>query len=257
MADEHSETDAERYPTVRELSRPQRRVLGTLLEKGFTTPDQYPLTVKACTTGCNQKNNRDPISNYSEDQVLEVLDELQQMGLVAVVHTESGRTERYRHYVRKRFNFSEPQLAILTELLLRGRQSLGELRGRASRMVPIDGLESLRQELQGLMEAGFVEADMPLDRRGAEVDHTFYSPNEKRRIAPEHIETQSEAEVFGTRVVPIGMPDPVGESAEAVRAEVESLRTECQSVRAEMAELRDQFEELMRSVEDLRRQLGG
>ncbi|HEX6987701.1 MAG TPA: DUF480 domain-containing protein, partial [Planctomycetaceae bacterium] len=142
-----ADTDSADYPPVRELTRPQRRVLGTLLEKGFTTPDQYPLTVKACTTGCNQKNNRDPISNYSEDQVLEILDELQQLGLVGVVHTESGRTERYRHYMRKRFNFTEPQLAILTELLLRGRQSLGELRTRASRMVPIDSLEDLRREL--------------------------------------------------------------------------------------------------------------
>lgn len=257
MTDDLLETDGDRYPTVRELSRPQRRVLGTLLEKGFTTPDQYPLTVKSSTSGCNQKNNRDPISNYSEDQVLEVLDELQQMGLVAVVHTESGRTERYRHYMRKRYDFSEPQLAILTELLLRGRQSLGELRGRASRMVPIDSLENLRKDLQGLIDAGYVESDMPLDRRGAEVDHTFYPSNEKRRIAPEHIETQSEAEVFDTRVVPIGMPEPVGASAEAVRAELESLRMECQALRAQMAEVLEEFQALSQAFEDLKHQLGG
>lgn len=257
MADSTTMIETETYATVRELSRPQRRVLGTLLEKGFTTPEQYPLTLKACTTGCNQKNNRDPISNYSEDQVLEVLDDLQQMGLVAVVHTESGRTERYRHYVRKRFDFSEPQLAILTELLLRGRQSLGELRSRASRMVPIESLDILRSALRDLMEAGVVESDMPLDRRGAEVDHTFYPINEKRRMAPEHIATQSEAEVFETHIVPVGMPSPIGESAGAVRGEVESLRTELQSVRSELLEFQDQLAELTRTVQDLRQQLGG
>src|SRR5688572_14511906 len=125
-------------PPIKELSRPQRRVLGTLVEKGLTTPEYYPLTLKALTTGCNQKNNRDPVSSYSEDEVAEVLDQLREMGLAAVVHTESGRTERFRHYLRKRFALSEPQVAILTELLLRGPQQLGELRTRASRMVSID-----------------------------------------------------------------------------------------------------------------------
>jgi uncharacterized protein YceH (UPF0502 family) len=255
MADtEHDLTD---LPPIRELSRPQRRVLGTLLEKGFTTPDQYPLTVKALTTGCNQKNNRDPISNYSEDQVRDVLDELQQMGLLAVVHTESGRTERYRHYMRKRFDFSEPQLAILTELLLRGRQSLGELRGRASRMVSIDSLDDLRRELAGLMDANVVQSDMPLDRRGAEVDHVFYPPGEKRRMTPDQISTQSEAEVFETQLVPVGMPSPVGDSPDAIRGEVECMRTEIQTVRADLAEMREQLMEFQQSLRELKQQLGG
>ncbi|MGC1274902.1 MAG: DUF480 domain-containing protein [Planctomycetaceae bacterium] len=252
-----TETETDTYPQVKELSRPQRRVLGTLLEKGFTTPDQYPLTVKACTTGCNQKNNRDPISNYSEDQVLEVLDELQQLGLTAVVHTESGRTERYRHYMRKRFNFSEQQLAILTELMLRGRQSLGELRGRAGRMVPIDTLEDLRRELQGLMDAGVVESDTPLDRRGAEVDHTLYPASEKRRQSPEPISTQTEVQIFEGQYAMVGMPARTVGSSDPFRCEVEGLRTERQSVRNELSNLQEQFAVLERTVGDLRQQLGG
>lgn len=253
MADIENDT----YPPIRELSRPQRRVLGTLLEKGFTTPDQYPLTLKAATTGCNQKNNRDPISNYSEEQVSDVLEELQRLGLSAVVHTESGRTERYRHYMRKRFTFSEPQLAILTELLLRGRQSLGELRGRASRMVPIDSLEDLRRELQGLIDAGAVESDLPLDRRGAEVDHNFYPPGEKRRPAADRIATQSEAEVFGERYAEVGTPAPAREGSGAMQEELSALHSDLRHVRSEIAALREEFAELSRGVEDLRRQLGG
>jgi uncharacterized protein YceH (UPF0502 family) len=120
--------------TLTTLSRPQRRVLGTLVEKGLTTPDQYPLTLKAATTGCNQKSNRDPVTEYDEDAVQRTLDELREMGLVGEVHTEGGRAARYRHYMRQKTTITEPQLAILTELMLRGRQQLGELRTRASRM---------------------------------------------------------------------------------------------------------------------------
>ena len=129
-----SDTGTEKIPLT-PLSRKQRRVLGVLLEKAFTTPEQYPLTPKAATTGCNQKNNRDPISNYDEETVVQTLDELRERGYVGVLHTESGRTERYRHYLRQRTDLTEPQLAVITELLLRGPQQLGELRTRASRMV--------------------------------------------------------------------------------------------------------------------------
>src|SRR5690606_30207449 len=109
--------------------------------------------------------------------------QLREMGLVAVVHTESGRTERYRHYMRKRFTLSEPQLAILTELLLRGRQSIGDLRARASRMVAINSLDELREALRGLMGLHHVVATGDLDRRGVEVDHNFYTAGEKSRMA--------------------------------------------------------------------------
>jgi uncharacterized protein len=108
---------------------------------------------------------------------------LRQMGLVAVVHTETGRTERFRHYMRKRFTLSEPQLAVLTELLLRGRQSIGDLRARASRMVPIESLDELRVALRGLLEQKFVQANTALERRGVEVDHNFYGASENKKLA--------------------------------------------------------------------------
>jgi uncharacterized protein len=173
----------ENAPPVTELSKGQRRVLGTLLEKAYTTPEGYPLTLKSLTAGCNQKSNRHPMTDYSEDDVLEFLDQLREMGLVAVVHTESGRTERYRHYMRKRFTLTEPQLAVLTELLLRGRQSVGDLRARASRMVAIESLDDLREALRGLTEQKYLQANGSLDRRGVEVDHNFYQPAENKRMA--------------------------------------------------------------------------
>ncbi len=164
---------------VRELTPDQRRVLGVLVEKGLTTPEYYPLTLKALATGCSQKSNRDPVRNYSEDDVEDAVRELQALGLVTEVHTDGGRAARYRHLVRKRFEWTEPQIAIITELWLRGRQQLGELRSRASRMVPIESLEELREALQGLLAESAIRASGPLDRRGVEVDHNFYPASER------------------------------------------------------------------------------
>jgi hypothetical protein len=185
------DTEGNDQPRITSLTSKQRRIIGVLVEKRLTTPAGYPLTLKAVVTGCNQTSNRQPVVDYSEDDALDALNELRELGLAAVVHTDSGRSERYRHYMRKRFDFTEPQLAILIELLLRGRQTLGNLRARASRMVAIDSLEQLREEVTGLVEQGFVCADGPLERRGIEVDHNLYGESEKSRQQQRHVEPQA------------------------------------------------------------------
>jgi uncharacterized protein YceH (UPF0502 family) len=159
---------------IRDLTSVQCRVIGALMEKAYTTPDQYPLTLKSLTSACNQKSNRDPVTNYDEGAILSTLDELREMSLIAEVYTDGGRAPRYRHYMRYRFDFSETQFAILAELLLRGGQQPGELRTRASRMKRIESQDALRSDLAALQEKGFVTASGPLDRRGVTVDHTFY-----------------------------------------------------------------------------------
>src|SRR5580765_1766232 len=173
-------------PPITSLTPAQRRVLGTMIEKALTVPESYPLTLKALTTGCNQKSARHPLTNYSEDDVEDTLTHLRELGLAAVVHTETGRTERFRHYVRRRFSdLSEPQVAILGELLLRGRQPMGELRSRASRMAPpgsLDSLDQLRTELAGLMSMNFAQSDGPLERRGIEIDHNLYEVRESKTM---------------------------------------------------------------------------
>lgn len=175
-------TDVSQSEPIRTLTRIQRRVLGTLIEKGLTTPDQYPLTLKAATNGCNQKSNRDPVTSFTEDEVASTLDELREMRLVAEVFTDGGRAARYRHYTRSVFDFTEAQQAIMAELWLRGRQQPGELRTRASRMHRIDNQDQLRSELQALYDAGHIQATGPLDRRGVEVDHTMYLTGERREL---------------------------------------------------------------------------
>jgi uncharacterized protein len=256
-------------PPITELSKGQRRVLGTLLEKAFTTPEAYPLTVKALTAGCNQKSNRHPLTEYSEDDVLDVLDQLRQMGLVAVIHTETGRTERFRHYMRKRFTFSEPQLAVVTELLLRGRQSVGDLRARASRMVPIESLDDLRTALRGLMEQKYVQATASLERRGVEVDHNFYTPAENKKLAwdpgsdddTDGRGAEASAHTQATpplrtvpSAAPIERPQQAAESPASsallarLRDDNTELRSRLDSLESEVARLRSLVDDLVRDL---------
>ena len=228
-------------PPITELSKGQRRVLGTLLEKAFTTPEVYPLTVKALTAGCNQKSNRHPLTEYSEDDVLEALDQLRQLGLAAVVHTETGRTERFRHYMRKRFTLSEPQLAVLTELLLRGRQSIGDLRARASRMVPIESLDELRVALRGLMEQKYVQANAALERRGVEVDHNFYAASENKKLAWDSglEEAEDQRRWRNGAAIPAGTGSPSCGCRHAAAARSAPRRTAGERLRARPAPRRE------------------
>ena len=231
------------FPPLTTLSRPKRRVLGTLIEKGLTTPGSYPLTLKAATTGCNQTSNRDPVTNFSEDAVQRELDELQEVGLTAEVHTAGGRAAKYRHLLRKRVSITEPQIAVLAELLLRGRQSLGELRARASRMVPIPNLDELREALEGLAGMGFVTADGPLTRRGATIDHALYEPGETPAAPPPPAAGESAA-------APPPAVDPTDPD------ELAAVRAATDAVRADVDDLRDRVAKLADALDDLRRDLG-
>ncbi len=257
---------AEPQTQIGELSKSQRRVLGVLVEKGLTTPEYYPLTLKAIATGANQKSNRLPISNYSEDDIIDVLEQLRQIGLAAVVHTESGRTERYRHYVRKVFPYSEPQLAIMAELLLRGNQQLGELRSRASRMVTIENQSQLKEELAGLMEMGHIQANGDLARRGVEVDHAFYTSREQEHH-PFGTTAPQQAPVVKSGNAPSFPASPASTEAAAEisiststvseqNADIEQLQKSHAQLSEEVAELRDQIKELSDQLASLKQQLG-
>ncbi len=224
---------------IRELSSAQQRVMGVLMEKAFTTPEQYPLTLKSLTTGCNQKSNRAPVTHHSEDTILATVDELREMLLVAEVFTDGGRAARYRHYMRYRFDFSDGQFAIIAELLLRGGQQPGELRTRASRMVRIESKEALRSDLASLQEKGFVRANGPLDRRGVIVDHTFYPSSE----VPTHATSEPSAEP-GDLTAPRNQPAAPQDSSA-----IDGLRTQLEQQQREIDELRHavaRLEDLMR-----------
>lgn len=133
------------------LTPDECRVLGVLVEKAMTTPAQYPLTLNALVTGSNQKNNRDPVTGLDEDRVLDAIQGLRHKGLALVVDMAGSRVQKYRHVAREAMAVETPGLVIMTELLLRGPQTLGELRTRASRMHPLESLDVVEAVLDGLM----------------------------------------------------------------------------------------------------------
>jgi hypothetical protein len=126
------------------------RALGTLIEKAMTTPGQYPLSLNGLVVGINQRSNRDPVVDFDEDRALHAVDGLRAKGLVRDVTFTGSRVEKFRHTAGEALELRAPELALLTELLLRGPQTVGELRGRASRMQVFDSLESVENVLATL-----------------------------------------------------------------------------------------------------------
>jgi len=168
------------------LESVERRVLGVLIEKAKTTPDAYPLSLNALVTGCNQKSNRDPLMNLSDAEVENALSGLQKKSLVNRLQG-SGRVERWRHIAYETWKVDKVELAILAELLLRGPQTEGELRGRASRMEPFGDLDQLRLILKRLTERRLVGYLTPEGRRGTVLTHGFHPAVELERLRAGHM----------------------------------------------------------------------
>ena len=126
------------------------RVLGALIEKDITTPEYYPLTLNALVNACNQKSNREPIVNYDEDAVLQALALLRNKGLALKISGAGHRVEKYAHRLGECLNLGRRETAVLCVLLLRGPQTVGELRGRTERMHDFTDLEEVERCLEGL-----------------------------------------------------------------------------------------------------------
>jgi hypothetical protein len=127
-------------------------VLAALIEKEVTTPDYYPLSLNALTNACNQKSNRNPVMALDDQAVREVLDSLNEKGLAGPTSTAESRVTKYAHRAQEAFNFDRQETALVCELMLRGPQTLGELRAHAERMYRFDSLETLEGALQKLIE---------------------------------------------------------------------------------------------------------
>jgi uncharacterized protein len=133
------------------LTSDECRVLGVIVEKAQTVASQYPITLNALITGCNQKNNRHPVTSLDEGRVLDAIDGLREKKLVSEVMLSGSRVSKYRHLARETLAVSTLELIILVELLLRGPQSIGEVRGNASRMHPIESLDAAKTIVAGMM----------------------------------------------------------------------------------------------------------
>ena len=172
MSSNEQPVAANSEPAWKPLTAKQRRVLGTLMEKSKTTPDVYPMSYAGLTTGCNQKSNRAPITNYTSEQIETIVDELRALGAAAMIQG-SGRVTKVRHYAYHWLGLEKVEAAIMTELLLRGEQTLGELRTRVARMEPINDLDELKRLVDGLVSKNLI-VELTPPGRGQIVTHNLY-----------------------------------------------------------------------------------
>ena len=134
------------------LNASEVRILASLIEKDMTTPEYYPLSLNSLTNACNQKSNRNPIVSYDEDTVVRGLGQLQEKGLVRKTLTSGSRVNKFLHAVLDQFDLSRQEMAIICELMLRGPQTVGEVRSHTERMATFESLEEVESTLQGLAQ---------------------------------------------------------------------------------------------------------
>lgn len=221
------------------LSELEIRILGCLMEKELTTPEYYPLSLNALVNACNQKSNRDPVMNLSEADLVRGLETLGSRGLARLT-TTGGRVAKYCHSVATKLHLAPAARAVLAELMLRGPQTVGELRNRAERMAEIADLAAVEAILQELQQCG-PPLVIRLPRQAGRKDQRY-------------------AQVFA------GMPEfPEEEEPEIERAAIEKspraagqapgnerlvrLEEEVGTVRSEIVELRKELEEMIASFQ--------
>ena len=216
------------------LSAEEVRVVGALIEKQVTTPEYYPLTLNALRQACNQLSNRDPVVAFDERTVVWALESLRDRKLVRVVTTADGRVPKYRHVLDEALGLKSAEMAVMCVLMLRGAQTVGEIRTRTERLYPFSALSFVETTLEDLMAR-----DVPL---------VVKLPRQSGRKEPRYAHLLGgEVEVTEVEAAP-----RVEATTLEVRGEMERLarlEEELKAVRAELAELRGQFGEFKKQFE--------
>jgi uncharacterized protein len=135
---------------IQQLTEVEARVVGALVEKQITTPEYFPLTLNSLTAACNQKTNRDPVVSYDEETVQTALDSLCNKNIALIIYRSGSRVAKYKHMFPKVYEISPAEVAVLCVLMLRGFQTLGEIRERTSRLYEFPGLSEVNETLEGL-----------------------------------------------------------------------------------------------------------
>lgn len=212
-----------------ELSALEARIIGCLIEKQITTPDQYPLSLNALVAACNQKSNRDPVMNLDERTVQDTLDQLSRRHLVIEKSGFGSRVPKYQHrFCNTEFGtlkLTPHELALVCELLVRGPQTPGELRTRASRMAPFSDVDQVEAALEALR----TRADGPLlvrlprepGRRDSRYAHLFSGPVELPPPAAAPSSTAAESELD---VGAVARLDQLEEQLRQLREELEEVK---------------------------------
>jgi uncharacterized protein YceH (UPF0502 family) len=203
------------------------RVLGSLIEKEATTPEYYPLSLNALVNACNQKSNRDPAVNYDEETVSDALLSLREKKL-AVTITGGSRVNKYAQRISETLNLGRRELAVLCVLLLRGPQTLGELKDRSDRMYHFSDLEETERVLEKLAEW----PDGPLAAK---------LPRQTGQKESRYAHLLSGAVAFES-----GAPNGADTPARSGGSRIADLEDEVTTLRSELADLKRRFEDLER-----------
>ena len=213
------------------------RVVGSLAEKQLTTPDYYPLTLNALVHACNQISNREPVVNYDERTVADAVESLRAKNLVYIFYGAESRVPKYKHMMRELFQLSPQELAALCVLMLRGPQTVGEIRGRTGRLYEFASLSEVEATLEGL-----ARRDEPL------VSKLPRQTGRKEARYAQLLSGLPKVEEAGDeRATPAATRTTTTRASDGER--VARLEAEVESLRGELAELRQQFEEFRRQFE--------
>ncbi|MBO6574182.1 MAG: YceH family protein [Rhodothermales bacterium] len=202
------------------------RVLGVLIEKELTTPDYYPLTLNSLTTACNQKSNRDPVVDFSESTVMRALDSLMRRKVVGHAAGGGSRAEKFRHALAEAWGLSEAERAVLSIMLLRGPQTVGELRARTGRSHPFESLEEVEAVL-----AELAAREQPL------VTELPVLPGKKEARHTHLLEGEPDLEAIAATE-----PAPARSGSAGLSEEVAELRERLEALEAAFEAFKTQFE---------------
>ena len=208
------------------------RVLGSLIEKELTTPDNYPLSLNALVNACNQSSNRDPVVHYDEVTVKAAVDRLRKYSLVRSMQRSGERVMKYTHLLGDAMNLDRAQLAILDVLVLRGPQTLGEVRTHAGRMYDFQSLDDVEATLDGLASRSPEPLAVRLERQPGQKEARY-----AHLLSGEPVITAAAIERQ-----PIEAPEPRADRFAELEQSLADLRDEVASLRAEIAELKRVFE---------------
>jgi uncharacterized protein YceH (UPF0502 family) len=212
------------------LAEAEIRILGCLIEKELTTPDNYPLSLNALTSACNQKSNRAPLMELSEADVVRSLDTLGARGLARLT-TTGGRVAKYRHSLDDNLHLPPAPRAVLAELMLRGPQTAGELRNRAERMTPLADIAEVEKILETLMTFGppmVTRLPRQPGRKEQRFAQLFAGEPEVPADAPVPRPEPSRQRVMARTV----RLDRLAEEVTALRSEIAALRSAIEAARA-------------------------
>jgi uncharacterized protein YceH (UPF0502 family) len=233
-----------------ELSPVEQRVLGCLIEKRWTTPDQYPLSLNALRLACNQVTNRDPVTDYDETTVREAAYRLSRYGLTRMASGHGSRAVKYRHLAEEGLSLGREELSVLAVLLLRGPQTLGELKARSERMCSFSSLEDVDRVLDALCDRSYARR---IPRRPGQKEDRFEhllggEPDEVPAASvAEPADRADETGALGTPAPGTGTPTRVPESPSPsaadgdLAARVNALEAQVEELRQELATLREQL----------------